>query len=439
MTPRPLAVLFAVALVVRLLFFGLIVEQIGPDSLLEFTPDVKQYTTSADAIRGQFDFDTEGVVTFGPGYPAFLALLGFALSPHPYVLILLQIILSALGSVFVAMFAFELAEDTKIALIAGLLNALSITSIVLASVLLSETVFFSLMALGFLFFVKGLKTEKTAYFLLTTFTLSLAALVRSVGQILFLLLLVMAVTYAWPAFREGPKSFVRKLIRPLVTVGLIIAVLAAWAVRNERLYGFNQIALAPYGGMAQLVRLARAEMNGSSYEEASHTLADELEGLQADSMSHYGTFAAHTSNCVRRLVREHPEIVARVFWGNVFDQVHHEWGEHYPLLPRWREQLKSITGWINKKGLNYRVSLLSVIGVIMLLKQKKFRLVIILAVIYSYFALPSGFTHRQSCRIFYPGEVAWTILVAYPLLFLYRRCLKAARLAWLKLSSVRRP
>jgi len=436
---RPLAILFVAALFVRLLFFGLMVEQVAPDQLLEFTPDVKQYTTSADAIRKQFDFNTEGVVTFGLGYPTFLALLGFVLSPHPYFLILIQIFLSALGSVLVARFAFELTEDKKIAFIAGLLNAASLISIVLANMLLSETVFFTLMALGFLLFIRGLKTEKTVYFLMTALMLSAAALIRSMAQFFFLLLLVMAIMYAWPAFRENPKTFVRKLIWPLVTAVLMVSILAAWTIRNDRLYGFRHLALSAPGGMAHLVRLTRAELEGSRSEEASLTFSREVERLQADSMSYYRAFTIHTQNCMRRLIREHPGIVAKVFLGNAFEQIHNEWGEHYYLLPRWSEQLKGMTGWTNKKGLNYRVSLLSAIGLIMLLRQKKYRLLMVLVLIYSYFALPTGFIHRQSCRIFYPGELAWTILIAYPLLFLYQRCLPAVRQAWRSLTSVRWP
>lgn len=410
----------------RLLLFGLMVEQVAPDRLLEFTRDVKQYTTSANAIREQFDFDTEGVVLFGPGYPTFLALLGFVLSPHPYLLILVQILISAVGSVLVAMFAFELTPEREISFVAGLLNSLSLTSITLANILLSETAFFALMALGFFLFIRGLKKEKVVYFLLTALVLSMAALIRSVGQFLFLILLVIAVVYAWPA--GGLRTFARKLTWPLVTAGLIVTVVAAWTVRNERLYGFSQVAFAAPTGIAKLVSLTRADIDGSSYEEASLTFAKEVERLQADSMSYYRAFAIHTRNCMHRLVREHPESVAKIFFGNVINEINNEWGLQYKLLPRWSDPLRGMTSWIYKKGLNYRVSLLAAIGVIILLRQKKYRLLIVLLSIYSYFALLAGFTHWQSSRIFYPGQLAWAILIAYPLFSLYKRFVRKVRL-----------
>jgi hypothetical protein len=430
-----LVAVFLAALIPRLIFFILMVNQVPSERMVGFPPDVKQYVASANAIREKFDFDTEGVVTFGPGYPTFLALIEFLISPNTYILILFQIVLSSLGTLLVAAFAFELTEDLRIGLIAGLLNAFSLTPIFLANMLLSETVFFTVMALGFFLFLKALKTEKAVYFLLTSLLLAAAALTRSAGQFLFLVMLLMAVAYAGPELRRNRKGFFKKLIWPLVTIGLIILMLAAWAVRNERLYGFRQVALAGPIGLSKLVTAIQAEIDGVSYEHASLAFTKEVDALISDSGSYYQVFSFHAQNRLGHLVRKHPLSVLKVFTANVFDKIIDEWGEQYYLLPRWNSELKKITSWIYKKGLHYRVTLLSIIGTIILVLQKKYRIIIVLVAIYVYFALSSGFTFQQSNRIFYPAQLSWTVLTAYPALFLYERLVRRCKFTFTKRNS----
>ncbi|MFQ6008650.1 MAG: hypothetical protein ACE5K8_06830 [Candidatus Zixiibacteriota bacterium] len=427
-----LLAVFLTALIPRLIFFLLMVNQVPSERLVRFPPDVEQYVASANAIREEFDFDTEGVVIFGPGYPTFLALLGFLLMPNPYSLLLFQIFFSSLGTVLVAAFAFELTENVRISLIAGLLNACSLTPIVLANMLLSETVFFTLMTFGFLLFLKALKTGKAFYFLLTSLLLAAAALTRSAGQFLFLVLLTSAVAYAWPYRQRNPKAFFKKLAWPLITAGLIISVLTAWAFRNERLYGFRQVALAGPIGISKLAILVQAELDNVAYEQASLAFTNEVNRLVSDTENYNEVFCSFAQNRLGYLVRKHPVTVLKVFTANVFDKIVDEWGEQYYLLPRWNSELKRITSWVYKKGLHYRVTLLSLIGAIILLTQKKYQIITVLVAIYVYFALLSGFTLQQSNRIFYPAQLAWTVLTAHPLLFLYERLLRGSRSTFTK-------
>ncbi|HWR83291.1 MAG TPA: phospholipid carrier-dependent glycosyltransferase [Candidatus Deferrimicrobium sp.] len=418
---RSLVILFVVALAARLIWWGLMIQQVPPEQLLQLTPDVKQYTTSAEAIRSQFDFDTQGVVVFGPGYPAWLALLGLVLSPHPYWLLFVQIFLSAFSSVLVALFALDLTEDKPIAFAAGYLNALSMTSIWLANILLSETMFFFFLVFGLLAFLKGLRTDRGTYFLSAALLLSVATFTRSMGQFLFLVLLGVTFLHHWSSMRKNPKAVTRKLVWPLVASTLMVAVVAAWTLRNDHLYGFRQLALSASGGQAHLVRVTRETLDHVSYTEASASFDAEIQMLQDDSLSYYAAFDAHSQNSLRQLIREHPLLVARIYAGNVLSELNDEWGLQHVSLPRWSEQLRALISWIHKKGLNYRVSLLAVIGTIILVRKRKYQLLLILSLIYLYFALIAGFSHWQGSRIFYHGQIAWAILIAYPLIWLYRQ------------------
>ena len=115
----PYLLLFITALVVRLLFFVLMLFQINPGDLSTIFPDAIDYSDSALAIGNEFQFQTEGVLLFGPGYPLFLAFLGSLLHLPPVGIIVVQILLSSLGSVLLAKLAYALIDNLRIALVAG--------------------------------------------------------------------------------------------------------------------------------------------------------------------------------------------------------------------------------------------------------------------------------------------------------------------------------
>ena len=166
---RILGYIFVSALILRLLFLiflgrgeaGGITESLPPDSV--------NYIYAADQIRNGFDLNTKGVIIFGPGYPAFLALAGDLFGPGAAALSIIQAFLGAGVSVLLVILVLQIFGRRDIAIIAGVLNTISLSAIRLSGSILSETTFIFTLLLGLILFLEGLKKDSTASFVASGF------------------------------------------------------------------------------------------------------------------------------------------------------------------------------------------------------------------------------------------------------------------------------
>ncbi len=417
-------VVFLIALALRLLFFSEMTRQLSPAQMAELTPDVQDYFAAAKAIVQEFDLSSRGVVFFGPGYPLFLALVGKIGGFSPHFHIIVQLLLSAWGAVLVSKFAWELTGDSTVSGIAGLLNACSITSISLANILLSETLFFVLLTGGALVFVKAVKYSRRWLLFWAALIFSYALLVRSMGQFLFVPLIFVALAYWRHLFPADKKAFVGRMAGVVGLTVVLLLVNFGWSAWNAHRYGFSFFALSAPGGMAHIVRLAEAKIEGISYEEAARRFEEEIQSNPVDSADYYRLFIAQTKEKLSGLVRSHPLPLLSVYFNNMFNEINNEWGLQGILLPQWKASIRRLISWSYKKGLNYRVFLLTLLGFFLLLRRKEYRLLVVLLSFYLYFALIAGFSHWQSNRIFYPAQMSWAVAVAYSLQWGYRRLVR---------------
>jgi len=134
--------------------------------------------------------------------------------------------------------------------------------------------------------------------------------------------------------------------------------------------------------------------------------------MRADDEPYYRPYAKHAKATFLDLLVHHPITLGHALLVNINDNVHCESYIQSYQLPRWRDGFDSIIRLLNKKGLTYRVSLLSLIGLILLWRRKKQRMAILLGLIWIYFAVFSGLTLWQGSRIFHPGIIASSILTA---------------------------
>jgi hypothetical protein len=179
--------------------------------------------------------------------------------------------------------------------------------------------------------------------------------------------------------------------------------------------------------MAQLYCLTESEISGLGYGEVYRDFCDELGDRDDYRVNHNRVFAEQAVKSLRRIAEQHPFVILRVFLQNVFENTNTSSEVLFHAFPR---RLAGIRKLWEMARLNYGVSLLTLIGTAMLLYRRKYRLLFILAGIYVYFAVSSGFTHDQSARIIYPCQIAWAVIASYPLLWLYdlvARKLKRAR------------
>jgi len=415
---RAFAVIFFTALILRLMFFAFMTAELDSPELASHTPDVCDYTHASELIREGFDFESRGVDLFGPGYPAVLAVVGFVLGANPILPILLQILLSSLGAMFLAALAFKLTRDIRIAFVAGLLNAVSFTSISLANVLLSETVFFMLIVLGFLAFVTALDCSRRSYFVLAALCIGMASLVRSMGLFLFAPLLLIAAVHYWRHDRGSWRTLFRGMVWPVIAAVIILCISGLWTVRNWGVHDSPHMAVAGPVGMAKVYALAQSEISGKPYLDEYLRFHRDLQEHTDYRVSRYKAFDEQSAELLLTLICDHPATVAKVFLMNVNENINND-VEAFYQLPQFREMLGRMKSLSDKKGLNYRISLLGLIGVATLLWRRRFGLAIVLVSVLAYFAILSGFTVWEGVRIFYPGQIAWAILVAYPLLWIF--------------------
>lgn len=405
-------IIFAAALIIRFIFLLAVISQVESMRLNSIFPDVVDYVFAAEQIKNSFDFNSTAVLLFGPGYPILLAMQRIVFGTNPIVLIVVQIIISSLAAALLAAFAFRLTGDRRVSLAAGLLNALSFMSISLSCTLLSETCFFCLMLIGLIIFQKGLDTNRIIFFAVAGMIFGAAALVRTVAQFFFVIILLMAICSRWFSEKKEANSVLRILKFPLITALTMMLMVGAWSARNYFIHGFTQPALAGYGGMKALTILTHADVNGTRFDIEHEKYFKDLERAGGADRQYGQAFIRFVKEAFYGTARNHPGTMLKAFIGNAVANSNTDWGIHYDMFPDDTPTLRGITSWMEKKGLNYRVSLLFLIGLVLLWRKRNYRVAIITAGIYLYFAFFSGFSVGQGGRIFYPAETAWTIPAA---------------------------
>lgn len=221
-----IAVLILVALGLRIAFVSLAKEH--DSNLAQFLPlaseteflkqgthssDSEEYRALAQGLRqGAFGWDGKPGAFRAPGYPLFLAVFGTNLS----VLLLVQVLLSV-GTVLLVWAGARRLFGDKAGLVAAAFLALDLASVLLAGVVMAETLFVFLVVLGgYLFMLKR--------FPWAGFALGTAVLVRPVGILLFV--------------PFGIALVVQRKWRPLVLFLVLFAILPGlWVGRNLVRFG----------------------------------------------------------------------------------------------------------------------------------------------------------------------------------------------------------
>jgi hypothetical protein len=324
------------------------------------------------------------------------------------------------------MLAFRLTGDRRIAVISGLLNSLSLTGASLANVLISDSLFFVLFVFGLLLFLRGLDGRQR-WLWFSGLTLGICALTRSVALSSFLILAALAVTYRVEE-DEGWRSLVRRRIKPFaLTTACLLVTAAAWTIHNHRVHGVFYLSQATAAGMVRMSAVIRADLRGVSLEKAFQEFGDSVTARAAITGNEHKAYVGVARETFFNLVREHPLTSLKAYLRMLDEGVHSDRSGLSALLPHWRDQIASTARWFERLGLSFRVTILSALGFILLYRQKRRRLALSLAFIYVYFALLTGFTSLQGNRVFYPGQIAWSMLVAVALLWIYESIRKRGR------------
>lgn len=419
--PQPqksMLVVFFVALVLRTILFLLMSGQIEPGELGELIEDSRNYITAAEQIRDNLHFDAYPGNIFGPGYPTFLAILR-SVSTNPRLITIVQILLSALSASLLTLFAWKLTHSKIVSLLAGLMHAASVSAIALSNLVMSDTLFFFILILALVLFLSGLESGRWRFYIPAAILFGIAPLVRSIGLLFFGPLLIATLALLWPAVGEKWRERWKQLIAPMAAIVVALLIVGLWAAREKQPVD-PPVAYSSYGGMYTVVVLARAAIENKDYSEIKSDLGHEISELQPlyDNKI-YLAFMMHSKAEMIRVCKSYPFTTIAALLRNALVRSTSCRSELWRCLPGNARFINLLEHGQEKLGLNYRVALLSILGLILMIRKKLYRVSIILVVIYIYFAILSGFTLNTGSRIFLPGQIAWTILSSYALVITY--------------------
>jgi hypothetical protein len=410
--------LFGLALFLRGAVLWTAIGSIGLETFLSATPDTTNYLSAARALLGHSESYQSVFLTFGPGFPVYLA--GFL----------------RLSCLLIYRISFLILEDQAVSVVAGVIAALSPTSISLSCFILSDTLFAFLFLLSFVLFVEGLRRKTWWYFILSGVLLGIAVLTRTIGQFWPLGLIVTAFLLPRTSSEEpsAPRSWWTLRTRQVVLcVSVTVCIMIGWGVRNYFVNGIPALAMTSAGGPANVAAMTLEAQTGVPYRQIEDTWYNEATAeLQTDALSAAETFRmlrSRTSEVIRNSPFQMLSVYSGVVWENLTakDELNRD---ILPLTARsWADYLDPP----HRPNAPNRPFVFAMIGLIGLLALRRFRPAAIFGLIYLYFASMIGFTKWQGSRLFHPGLVAEAVLGAVALVFIFRgivELLKAADRQW---------
>lgn len=409
---RDLLTLLLVAFLLRTGYLILMLNQVRLDYLLVNAPDTEAYVRMAKGFLGLCPPHDDAIMMFGIGYGAFLAGMFFICGIAAMPVLLVQICLSSCGCLLLYKLGKELTGSRAVGLVAGYLAATSFTSISQATFVLSDCLFFFLILLGTLLFLFGLKRCNRWYFIVSGFSIGGAILTRSIGQYWPLFLITLALVVPSPTslrwrLADRLALFRRALIAPLIA----IIIMSAWMARNYAVYGIPMLAFTSAGGPANVARLALENIYHQDSGEIMNSLMEDRQKETGDTTvsltDRYPVYKKMAWAVFRRYPRESLKVYLSLIWENL-NATNQLYGAQLPITgPR----AQAVIGWWEK--IHYLNFWLSMAGLMLMLGQRHWRPLIFLGLTYGYFAAMIGFTRWQGSRLFYPGQIAWSIIIAF--------------------------
>ncbi len=396
--------IFIIALALRFIFLGMMSSQMIDSALFSAMADSKTYTTVADYFLGNSAVGETYLVLAGPGYGAFLALFFALFGKSPWPILTVQIILSGLAAVLVCRIGMKLFRNRVICVTAGLVAAVSMTSISLANAILSDTLYFFLLALAVWLFLLGIDSTKWRCFIGTGVMLGLATLVRSVG-LLFPVVLIIA--YFILVSDTAKRKAMSRMLIVMLSVSFVIP--GAWAFRN---YVKHDIfTVADSGTLAAKSYLAARILYEHDKSKALVTYRNEMykplevDGIPVDPKELHDDAVTVS----RKVFAEYPELFVKVYLKNIYENITMQ-NTLFPIqMAKYREAYSTWTEYGTWDGKQPLILILTLIGFGLLFWKGQTRGAVFLLLIYLYFAALSGVTFWQGSRVFHPAMLSWAL------------------------------
>lgn len=419
---RSLLFLCILALILRLAYLAVMLNQVTPEQVMGLTSDTANYVTTAKGLLGLQALETQWILLFGPGYMVFLAgcFLLFGVGALPVMLI--QILLSSVTCLLLYAFAKELTGSRAVGYGAALISATSFTAIAQSTILLSDTLFFFLFLTGNLLFLKGLRSGKRSSFVWSGLIIAAAVLTRAVGQFwpltLIIFLGVLPMRYLdRTIFPSRRALFRRAIIAPLVA----LVIMGGWMVRNSVVHGMPVVAASGVHGLGRLTAYAQMQMDNCELGEVFATWAEEYKRERQCDTIPLRDWYAIVEHKARRMAAEHPWELAYYYFGRINVNITAANELYFHQLPRCKY---TISAWLDRSHrifLHYVIPLMTLGGFALLFKRRLWLPVLFLGLMYLLFFFLVGFGMWQGSRLFFPAQIAWSVVVSYLVVDLWPR------------------
>lgn len=408
---RPLLLLFLFALVIRLIYLFIALDCHGIDGFWAITPDTHVYWSVASEILGG-DIDGQySLFRVGPGYGFILAVIRLVFGDNPIYAILFSVLMGALAPVAVYLFSFSLFRSKKLALAAGIISALSVTSISLSSHILTDQTYFTMQCLALFVFVEGIRKNHLGWFIGSGLLIGAGALVRPSGQIWPILLLIIPLLIAVPRTFKSRLHLAR---RTAVTGLIALAIMLAWMGRN---YAVNGIFTFGSNGMLTVRNCMVTMIEANGDRGKAGRIREEYVKQDGDFGPDYANAYNLAKARIEKTVDEHLGKMIQYYFQIVWENVHEP--NYYPTLdlPIVRQSFAPVLTVFDRVN---RVLALITVGAIILLAARKNRSAfVMLGVTYWAFTVLLGFSYWQGSRLHYAAEMAWAVMLPYMMIWLW--------------------
>jgi hypothetical protein len=401
--------MLGVSLLVRFLYWWMISDQSPMETLIAVPPDSRIYVQLARDFCHFTITDENNIYMTGFGYSSFLAVLLYVSGMSFHFALFCQIVLSAFSSVLLYVIGVMVTGKRGVGFVAGMIHALSFTAITLSVSFLSESLFFFLICLAVIVFIRMMRNPGGLDYVALGLLLAFAVFTRSVAQFLppVFLIVGILVTRLIPAGRR-----LETLKRVAGGVALSLLLIFTWALRNNIVHGTLVVAGTGPGAAAMYLgaRVASERSDSLSVYDYRNEFRKEMRELNDGPLNYAEANQWYTSK-LKDLFRYDPSSFVNTYLGiveeNIFDV------DHIAELrmPAYKWRVRSFTLRPTRYNLDIVAFILAGIGVLILFAKRMPLLALLLPSLYLYFAGISGFTFWQGSRILYPGLLPMAILM----------------------------
>jgi 4-amino-4-deoxy-L-arabinose transferase-like glycosyltransferase len=404
-----LLVLSLWSLIPRLVLLGLTVQQNSWDRLYTLSPDIHAYTAAASEIFEHANYDFGPIITYGPGYAAFLALLK-TIWEHPIFPLIVQLILSTLTTLLIYLLTRKLT-NTVTATVASLFHAFSWTAITLTVSLLSETLFVFLCALSILLLVIALERNRPLFALFSGLCLSAAILTRAAAFYLPVFIVFYCLVY-WMTEKTRTQTIRSKFLVLTMACGIPFFISQLWCLRNENKYGMYAVSHAQDMARWRVGVWLCSEIDGISLDSAQELMVSAFHAELDIDARYHASYHVAVNNLILDAFKRHPWDASTALARNTFASMHDERGMLDALLPNWGSEITSFYNFLLDNHLGWRSTLLGFLGLLVLIWRRNYRAAAYFGILASYFWFISAFTLYQGPRVVFPAIIGYAPLIA---------------------------